>query len=118
MAAELDKSKGVMPADIPHPASSIIRIKGGNMERQYTESELRQKLGDKKDQIVKNIMDRLRKENFFRIHELTYQGDLYLDDELVTSWEPFQRLFSEAIDTVLAAVLSETEKALFEGDKA
>ena len=46
------------------------------MEKGYTESELRQKLIDNADQISQDLVGRLRDDNFFKIHSLSWSGTL------------------------------------------
>ena len=88
------------------------------MEREYTESELRQKLVDKADQISLDLVGRLKDDNFFKLHSIGCSGTLTLDGEIVSDWEPFHRLFGEVIGLVIAELLPTILVALFEDDTA
>ena len=76
------------------------------MEKGYTESELRQKLIDNADQISQDLVGRLRDDNFFKIHSLSWSGTLLLDGKPVSNWEDVSKIFDDALEQLIPEFIS------------
>ena len=89
------------------------------MERTYTESELRQRIQDNVEQIIKDLLGPLRDDNIFKSHSFTLRGSMIPDGSVTISdldLEPLRKIITESEGTILREFLDCLLVTMFEED--